>query len=278
MFEILYLLFEKDNIKKLTKAYELLNSASQNYYSSAIDYQKELNKRHREGVTIFHDYQEQFNQRTEFLKKGIGEIKSGLTQAYGALKDGLEPWSKANQEAMTYAKTIGMSKNTAKAFLDSTVTWAADNDIGRLFNKSTDELIKLQTKYSDVLGRNVLLSGEQTKDMLALEAILGEDTMTDLTNNLENFGLGVSDTADFVHKTMNEATKYGISASKLTKTIRENIKMAQNYTFKNGLEGLSSMAKKAIELKTDLSLVNSFLEKTSTTPADTRMRVSDKQL
>lgn len=255
---------KKDKLKELTKAYELLNSASQNYYSSAIDYQKELNKRHREGVTIFHDTQERFNQRTEFLKKGIGEIKSGLTQAYGALKDGLEPWAKANQEAMTYAKTIGMSKNTAKAFLDSTVTWAAENDIGRLFNKSTDELIKLQTKYSDVLGRNVLLSGEQTQDMLALEAILGEDTMTDLTNNLENFGLGVSDTADFVRKTMSEATKYGISASKLTKTIRENIKMAQNYTFKNGLEGLSSMAKKAIELKTDLSLVNSFLEKTST--------------
>lgn len=255
---------KKDKLKELSRAYDLLNSASQNYYSSAIDYQKELNKRHREGVTVFHDWQERFNQRTEFLKKGIGEIKSGLTQAYGALKDGLEPWAKANQEAMTYAKTIGMSKNTAKAFLDSTVTWAADNDIGRLFNKSTDELIKLQTKYSDVLGRNVLLSGEQTKDMLALEAILGEDTMTDLTNNLENFGLGVSDTADFVHKTMNEATKYGISASKLTKTIRENIKMAQNYTFKNGLEGLSSMAKKAIELKTDLSLVNSFLEKTST--------------
>ena len=255
---------KKDKLKELSRAYDLLNSASQNYYSSAIDYQKELNKRHREGVTVFHDWQERFNQRTEFLKKGIGEIKSGLTQAYGALKDGLEPWAKANQEAMTYAKTIGMSKNTAKAFLDSTVTWAADNDIGRLFNKSTDELIKLQTKYSDVLGRNVLLSGEQTKDMLALEAILGEDTMTDLTNNLENFGLGVSDTADFVHKTMSEATKYGISASKLTKTIRENIKMAQNYTFKNGLEGLSSMAKKAIELKTDLSLVNSFLEKTST--------------
>ena len=34
--------------------------------------------------------------------------------------------------------------------------------------------------------------------------------------------------------------------------------MAQNYTFKNGLDGLTSMAKKAMQLKTDVSLVNGF--------------------
>jgi hypothetical protein len=99
--------------------------------------------------------------------------------------------------------------------------------------------------------------------MSAIETFLGEDGIMDIANNLENFGLGMSDSAEFIHEQMSEAAKSGIAASKLTKTIRENIKMAQDYTFKNGLDGLASMAKKAIQLKTDMSLVNGFLDKTA---------------
>jgi hypothetical protein len=165
---------------------------------------------------------------------------------------------------MNYARSMSMSAKTANAFLSKTVSWAAKNNIGVLFNKTNEELIKMQGKYSEVLGRNVQLTGEQKKNMLAIETFLGEDGMIDIANNLENFGLGMSDSAEFIHKQMSEAAKSGIAASKLTKTIRENIKMAQDYTFKNGLDGLASMAKKAIQLKTDMSLVNGFLEKTST--------------
>ena len=165
---------------------------------------------------------------------------------------------------MKYARNIGMSEKTANKFLSNTLSWASKNDIGLLFNKSAKELIQMQGKYSEVLGRNVQLTGEQKKDMLAMETFLGEDGMMDVANNLENFGMGMSDSANFIKETMDEATKSGISASKLTKTIRENIKMAQNYSFKNGLDGLRNMAKKSIELKTNMSFINGFIDKTST--------------
>lgn len=229
-----------------------------------IQEQKELNKRQEEGVTILDDWAEVAERNTKALRKGAGEVASGAKKIFESVTKTLEPWRKANHEAMAYAKTMGMSQKTADAYLNKTVSWAAKNNIGILFNKSTDELIKMQGKYSEVLGRNVQLTDNQKKDMLAMETFLGEDGMMDIANNLENFGLGMSDSADFVKKTLDEATKSGIAASKLTKTIRENIKMAQNYTFKNGLDGLTSMAKKAIELKTDMSLINSFAEKTST--------------
>lgn len=241
-----------------------LRNASSEYYRKANEEQEKLNKRIVEGTHFMDDSAEKWEQRTRALRKGAKEVSSGTKQIYTSLKSMIEPWSKANHEAMNYARNMGMSQKTADKFLSNTVSWAAKNDIGILFNKTTDELIKMQGKYSEVLGRNVQLTDEQKKDMLAIEKVIGEDGMTDIANNLENFGLGMSDTANFIHKTMNEATKSGIAASKLTKVIRENIKMAQNYTFKNGLDGLSNMAKKAIELKTDMSLVNGFIEKTST--------------
>lgn len=253
-----------DKAKKLEKILADVTNKASSYYRMANREQEALNKRIVEGTHALDDFAEAAEQRTRAFRKGINEIASGSKEIYNGAMKIIEPWGKANHEAMNYARSMSMSAKTANAFLSKTVSWAAKNNIGVLFNKTNEELIKMQGKYSEVLGRNVQLTGEQKKNMLAIETFLGEDGMMDIANNLENFGLGMSDSAEFIHKQMSEAAKSGIAASKLTKTIRENIKMAQDYTFKNGLDGLASMAKKAIQLKTDMSLVNGFLEKTST--------------
>ena len=261
----------KETIEKLGSTVEEAQKKSaeadklhSNSLKKNIELQKELNRRQVEGVTVLDDFSEKLEERSKALRKGIGEIKNGAKGIYSAVKETLKPWSEANDEAMKYARTMGMSQKTADQFLSKTVSWASKNDIGLLFNKTTKELIQMQSKYSEVLGRNVQLTDEQKKDMLAMETFLGEDGMMDIANNLENLGMGMSDSAEFVKKQLDSATKSGIVASKLTKTIRENIKMAQNYTFKNGLDGLASMAKKAIQLKTDMSLVDGFANNVST--------------
>ena len=250
--------------EELQKIYNKVSSAASDYYKIANKGQEELNKRQLEGTTILDDQREKWEQRTRAFTKGIKEITGGVQQINTAVGKTLEPWRKANQETMSYAKSVGMSQKSADAYLTKTVSWAAKNNIGLLFNKSTDELIKLQGKYSEVLGRNVHLTSEQKKDMLAMEAFLGEEGTMDIANNLENFGLGMTDAAEFVKETIDDATKSGIHAAKLTKLVRENIKMAQNYTFKDGLRSLENMAKKAAALKTDMSLVSGFAEKVST--------------
>ena len=255
---------EEDKVKQLEKILADVTNQASSYYRMANREQEALNRRIVEGTHALDDFAEAAEQRTRAFRKGINEIGSGSKEVYSGLMKAIEPWAKANHEAMNYARSMSMSAKNADAFLSKTVSWAAKNNIGVLFNKTNEELIKMQGKYSEALGRNVQLTGEQKKNMLAIETFLGEDGMMDIANNLENFGLGMSDSAEFIHEQMSEAAKSGIAASKLTKTIRENIKMAQNYTFKNGLEGLASMAKKAIQLKTDMSLVNGFLEKTST--------------
>ena len=254
----------KQEAKKLKNELEDLKDSASNYYNLANKEQKLLNKRIVEGTHKLDDWNEKWKQKTHALRKGFSEINTGAKQMYNSVTKTLNPWMKANDEAMKYARNMGMSQKTADAYLKRTVDWAAKNNIGILFNKSTDELIKLQNKYSDVLGRNVQLTSSQKKDMLAMEKFLGEEGMMDIANNLENFGMGMSDSAEFVKKTFDTATKAGISASKLTHTIRQNIKMAQDYSFQKGLDGLTNMAKKAIALKADMSFVNGFIDKVST--------------
>lgn len=255
---------QRQAAKDLKKELENLKDSASNYYNLANKEQKLLNKRIVEGTHKLDDWNEKWKQKTHALRKGFSEINTGAKQMYNAVTKTLNPWMKANDEAMKYARNMGMSQKTADAYLKRTVDWAAKNNIGILFNKSTDELIKLQNKYSEILGRNVQLTSSQKKDMLAMEKFLGEEGMMDIANNLENFGMGMSDSAEFVKKTFDTATKAGISASKLTHTIRQNIKMAQDYSFQKGLDGLTSMAKKAIALKADMSFVNGFIDKVST--------------
>ena len=255
---------QEEIVSKLHGLHEEKNNSEINYLKSIQEELKLNNELYAEGYTGIDDFVEKFDRRTKGIQTGFGRIKEGFSNIGSGSNKMLEPWMKAEQAARDFGRSVGMSKATSDAFLKNTLNFATENKIGILFDKTTDELIKMQNKYSDVVGRNVQLTDEQKISMLSMEKFLGEDGMTDIANNLENFGLGMSDSADFVKKTLDEATKHGISASKLTKTIRENIKMAQNYSFKNGLEGLTSMAKKAIELKTDMSVINGFIEKTST--------------
>ena len=260
-------ILDAENNKKAEELLDILNKLikeSKGYYSDADKAQEKYNKRLEEGITCLDDFEERLSVRTKAVRKGFNEISDGINQIKKNAEELFAPFNKAQDAALAYAKNMGMSRKAATEYLNNTLEWADDNNIGLLFNKTTDELIAMQAKFSDAIGRNIQLTNEQKKDMLAIENILGEDTMMSIANNLENFGLGMSDSADFVHKTMSEAAKFGVSATKLTKIVNENIKMAQNYTFKNGLDGLTSMAKKAMQLKTDLSLVNGFLEKTST--------------
>ena len=255
---------QSETLNNLKEDYDDLYNGVNDHLTEANNLQKELNRRQEEGRTILDDFGDKVERNTRAFSKGYKDISSGFKGIADGTNKIFEPWRKANQEAMSYARTMGMSQKTADQFLSTTVSWAAENNIGLLYNKTTDELIKMQGKYSEVVGRNVQLTDKQKESMLALETIMGEEGMVDIANNLENFGMGMSDTADFIHKTYNEATKQGIVASKLTKTIRDNIKMAQSYSFKNGLDGLTNMAKKAIQLKTDMSLVNGFIDKVST--------------
>lgn len=245
------------SLERVIRAYKICTSQQEKY-----------NKLIEEGGYLFDNHYmnsaQKLEEQTKKHEKGFTEIKNGFKGICNAVSSLVEPWRKAEHAAMGYAKSVGMSEETTKKYLNKSINFASNRDIGLNYNKTIDEFIVMQQKYSEAIGRNVQLTDDQKEDMLAIEKIIGEDGMTSLSNNLENFGLGMSDTANFVSKTFSEATKYGISASKLTKTVTDNIKMAQNYTFKNGIDGLTSMAKKAIQLKTDLSLVNGLIEKTST--------------
>lgn len=204
------------------------------------------------------------NKFTE-LSKTVSEFSDKMVKAYKSLRDFVEPWAKADDAASKFTKTLGGTKaamdRLRKDTLDSVAT-----GIGVKFNMSTEELLKAQQDYLKGIGRNINIDDNSRESMAAI-ARISQDAGVDglgFAAQLENFGISMDKTGDHMGKMFAEASKSGISFQKYSDNVVKNIKLAQNYTFKNGIKGLESMAKKATALKMDMQQVANLADKVST--------------
>lgn len=203
------------------------------------------------------------SQAMRMRKQGWSDIKRGATEAFRIGKDFLDVWGKIDQAASKFAKSVGTSAVGMERLRKNAIESVQKGRFGAKYNVSADELIGLQESYSNTIGRNIQISASDQENMAAMFRVMGEGG-GDFAAKLENFGLSYTDAANKAGKMFKEASKYGISFDKYSKNVVNNIKLAQNYTFKNGVKGLESMAKKATAMKLDMQQVAAFADKVST--------------
>lgn len=203
------------------------------------------------------------SQAARMRKQGWSDIKRGATEAFRIGKDFLDVWGKIDQAASKFAKTIGTGAVGMERLRKNAIESVQKGRFGAKYNVSADELIGMQESYANAIGRNIQISASDQENMAAMFRVMGEGG-GDFAAKLENFGLSYTDAANKAGKMFKEAGKYGISFDKYSKNVANNIKLAQNYTFKNGIKGLESMAKKATAMKLDMQQVASFADKVST--------------
>ena len=200
-----------------------------------------------------------FSKATKMLEEVVGQVGA----IYNEVQKLTDPWAKADHAASKYVKTVGMARKGMADLRRDTLINTTKNGLAHKYNIDPTELLEAQTNYIKGIGRNVRLSNADQENMAAMRAVTGEKG-TELASLYENFGVSMSDTAGHVGKMFSDASKEGILFETYAENVSKNIKIAQNYTFKNGLKGLESMAKKATALKLDMQQVAAFADKVST--------------
>ena len=215
------------------------------------------------------DYDDEFvdDRRTESrfkkINRGIDNISYGLKGMKSAIESLVEPWAKVDEAASKYAKTIGVTSEMMRKMRQQAIESVDKNKLAINYGLKAMDLIEAQEKYVKGIGRNVRLDENAQVIAGSISKIIG-DTGYELAAALENFGIDMEVTGEHVAGMYNEAAKKGISLEKYAQNVTQNIKLAQNYTFKNGIQGLESMAKKATALKLDMSQVAAFADKVGT--------------
>ena len=251
-----------DNQKQYSKELQkILNYQQQ--ITKEVEYQ---NKKHEEGVTLNERISHQLEGRLKGYKqiqKGFDEAKKGLTGIFNVGKDIMSTWGRVDQAAADYTKTIGGSAESMRKLTTETIRFVKEQSIGMKYNTSMEELIKLQESYNKSVGRSINLTNSQKETMAAMRKIAGDETTIKFTSSLENFGINPEEVGGVVGRMFETASKSGLAWSKYSSNFLDNIKMAQNYTFRNGLDGLQAMAKKASEIKLDMKQAEAFANKVS---------------
>lgn len=223
----------------------------------------DTNKAIESGTDKLNKQMYQREQSFRIMNDGLSSIKRGFTDIYNIGKQFANAWMKIDTASSNFARSIGMGSAGMAALRINTIGRIANTNLSDKYGVGMEDLVKLQAGYTSAIGRNIGLSNLDQENAIAMNVVMGERG-GQLAANLENFGLSYSDAAKTAGKMFKDAGKYGLSFEKYSENFLQNIKIAQNYTFKNGLKGLESMAKKATAIKLDMQQVSAFAEKVGT--------------
>lgn len=117
-----------------------------------------------------------------------------------------------------------------------------------------DDVSKLLTTIQTQTGKMTPATEENMKNMLVLGKVIGDtpENIGKMIGGFTELGFSQAKSVNILNKTVAIAKSFGVDAKKLTATVNENIKMAQTYGFKGGIEGLTKMAAQAQRLGFDI--------------------------
>lgn len=198
------------------------------------------------------------------LIKTLEKFTGALQKVYGDMNNISNTWTKVDQASANFARSVGMAADGMKQLRNSTIDLVAANKLAINFGVNAEKLIQLQNQYAQAIGRNVKANNAGLENFAAMTRLLQDQGAVDMVTKLENFGVSMEEVGDRVGKMFADASKKGISFETYSKNFLNNIEIAQNYTFAEGLKGLENMAKKASQIKLDMQQTASFANKVNT--------------
>lgn len=130
------------------------------------------------------------------------------------------------------------------------------------FGKSFEDVTRMQQTFVETSGRNKIMGQHDYGQLLGLGKYLGDnDLAANYASEMEIFNTGVSDSVDMLDEALQDVNKMGLNGRKYTKTLVDNLKLAQKYQFKEGTKSLMNMAKWAENTRFNLGALGGMLDK-----------------
>lgn len=202
---------------------------------------------------------EQLN-KSNLLVASTRSLVGGLKAIGGQLEANLDYWLEQQKAVKTAGLNMGVLSKQSGAFRNTLYKASlTTNALG----VDTKLLAEMQSTYSEEVGRTVQLNeaGLEAMAELAKGTILGAEGAARLAAEMENFNISATGSRDIVEDMLNDAHKMGVNGAKATRELEKNIKMANKYHFKGGIEGLGKMVNLATKFKLEMGQIADFADK-----------------
>lgn len=223
------------------------------------------------------------------LEKSLSELKQPVAELHGALKSVVDaannialtvrPFTQIQRAAAELATNIGLSSKSIMATATRTVEQNRKMELSMSYNISSADMIRLQGTMMSKLQRNVAIdqvgtveknangdivnpnSESDLENLIAAVKVFEEENVGNIIAGFDKLGISMKSAAKATGKLYQEAGEYGINLKKYTENFTNNLEMAQRYNFRNGVNGLKEMARKATEIRQDMKQIASFADK-----------------
>lgn len=224
-------------------------------------------------------------KKLEELEKSLNELKNPVAQlgktldAVVSMADFVggiaRPFTQVQDAAAELAKSVGLSSKSILSTAIRTVEMNSKMQHSMSYNISNTEMLRMQSTMMSKLQRNVSIDQVQRdrngeiipiedstlENLIAASKVFGEESVGNIVAGFDKLGISMKSAAKATGKLYKEAGEYGINLQKYTQNFTSNLDMAQRYNFRNGVNGLKEMARKATEIRQDMKQVASFADK-----------------
>lgn len=231
----------------------------------AAEYGKEMAQWEAQRTNTIANIQEQAGNKqveiaTDVAKKYI-DASNEVKKMWLQLAQKTEQWlDKFDQVTNDLGVNLGYtSKNKLESFQD---TMFEVSKVAAKFGKSFEDAAKMQQAFVENTGRNKIMGQRDYGNLFGLGKYLGDENLAaNYASEMEIFNTGVSDSVDMLDDVLQDVNKIGLNGRKYTKTLVDNLKLAQKYQFKDGTKGLMRMAKWAENTRFNLAALAGMLDK-----------------
>ena len=254
-----------DNLKGITNQQERSRLATEqiaNYQKMITELMKEQAESGKNNQAFI---DELLNKQREIIasEKKINEqlqkqVKSrklvvDLARQLGAqLKIGWQYLQDQDKIIKSTVLSLGMAGNKAVAMRDAFE--ASAGYVTRL-GGTIAEIGTVMQGYADETGRARVMTADMVKDITAIGkgTGLGIEQATRLGAQFELMGFNTKTTMDYVQGVVDTSERMGVNTTKVLKTVNDNFKKLNTYTFQQGVKGFAEMAMYAEKFKIDIS-------------------------
>lgn len=261
---------KSDNAEVRSKAEELAMDRMRYEEKLLARKEKNFDKKEKE-IEKQEKWEKSFFGRGETFMKTMSSAGSALKSSFSSLwgtvlsvgQEILKAIGGLDKAAVGAYRSIGMSKASMDSLRKHAVETANQFDTINRFGANSAELLELQVSYTKELGRNVSLAGKDLENFAAMKQLVGKEQAIKFTANFEKFGLDVKAASEEMLNLFNESAKSGIVFEKYASNVVSNLQLAQQYTFRDGVDGLMRMAKQSTAIRWNMQQTAAFAEKVS---------------
>ena len=244
-------------------------------------------EKNRKGViseaasSIPNGIREYFEGLSRDTMAGIGPLSRRIIGVVDSLAEMVSPLAAVQEGMLDIIRAAGMAGSSAMAMSKRLIEANKNLSLSMNYGISNREVMQMQARLMAGTERNLQISYNQktfqdengkiikqlspdVEDLAAMNRVFGTEITTDIISKYDRLGKSLSSAAKATGKIYKQAGEYGINLQKYTSNFVDNLEMAQRYNFRNGVNGLMQMARKATEIRQDMRQIASFADKVGT--------------